>query len=308
MESSSSNSTEPTPGPRAGRLRTHVALLAATCGTTWWLGGLPFAATLMLILVSHEAGHFIVARRHGVPASLPYFIPLPVFPGTLGAVIQMEKPIDDRNKLLDVGAAGPLAGLAVAIPLLVYGLSLSDVAVSTEPGGVIEGNSLLYIALKYLVKGQYLPSAGGLDVQLHPVAFAAWIGLLITMINLIPIGQLDGGHVACAFFGSERHNRLSGALHRVLLAVGAAVTVGLAVDVRGRGLPWDEALLYGLQSSLSWYVWALMLLGMRRLSGGVYHPPVGDRELTAGRRWLVFLVAIVFLLIFTPVPLRDQLP
>jgi len=262
----------------------------------------------MLILISHEAGHFVVARRHGVPASLPYFIPLPLFPGTLGAVIQMEKPIADRNKLLDVGAAGPLAGLAVAIPLLVYGLSLSDVAVSNDPDSVLEGNSLLYLALKYLVKGQYLPAANGLDVQLHPVAFAAWIGLLITMINLIPIGQLDGGHVACAFFGSERHNRLSGALHRVLLAVGAAVSVWLTVDARDHGLAWSEAALYGLQSSLSWFVWALLLLGMRRLSGGIYHPPVGAGELTTGRRWLVFLVAVVFVLIFTPVPLREQLP
>jgi membrane-associated protease RseP (regulator of RpoE activity) len=263
----------------------------------------------MTILICHEAGHYLVARRHGVDVSLPYFIPMPpgISLGTLGAVIRMRSPIVDRNQLIDVGAAGPLAGLVVAIPLLILGLSLSPVTHASIPGGVIEGNSLLYLALKWLVTGQILPAADGTDVQLHPVAFAAWVGLLITMINLIPIGQLDGGHVACAFLG-DRHEALSARLHLVLVAVGIGVTIALAGDAVAVGLPSGEAMTYGLQSSAPWFVWAILLLVMRRLAGGVYHPPVGATPLTRERRRLVFFMVIVFLSIFTPVPLRHSLP
>ena len=122
----------------------HVGLFAATCVTTYMFGGLAFAATLMTILLVHEMGHYVAARYHGIDASLPYFIPLPpkVTLGTLGAVIRMRKPISDRNKLLDVGASGPLAGLVVAIPLLVVGLVKSEVGLAQGGGTVIEGNSI----------------------------------------------------------------------------------------------------------------------------------------------------------------------
>src|SRR5262252_5185317 len=170
-------------------LALHLGLFVACIVTTWVAGGPYFAGTLMGILVCHEAGHYIVGRRHGVPVSLPYFIPLPpgITLGTLGAVIRMDKPITDRNALFDVGASGPIAGLVVAIPLLAIGLCLSHVApipASADQG--LEGNSILYALLKYAVFGRWLPG-DGVDVDLHPMAFAGWVGLLITMINLMPI-------------------------------------------------------------------------------------------------------------------------
>ncbi|HTM19708.1 MAG TPA: site-2 protease family protein, partial [Kofleriaceae bacterium] len=194
----------------------HAGLFLATCATTWLAGGAAFAATLMAILLVHEMGHYVAARLHRVDASLPYFIPLPpvISLGTMGAVIRMKKPIEDRNALLDVGAAGPLAGLLVAIPLLVIGVALSPV--STAPsGGVQEGNSIAYLLLKLAVTGRILPAADGTDIDLNGMAFAAWVGLLVTMINLIPIGQLDGGHVARAYLGN-RHERFSTVLHALL--------------------------------------------------------------------------------------------
>lgn len=285
----------------------HLGLFVLTCATTYWAGGPAFAATLMAILVCHEMGHYIAARIHRIDASLPFFIPLPpqISLGTLGAVIRMRRSIADPNKLIDVGAAGPIAGLVVAIPLLVVGLHLSPVTTSDAPG-ILEGNSLAYLALKYLVKGMYLPAPDGSDVQLHPMAFAAWVGLLITMINLIPIGQLDGGHVARAYLGNK-HERFSGWLHRSLLGVGVVVTGWMALEARGAGYSWPGALGYGAMSAMPWLVWALMLLGMRKLSGGVYHPPVRDEPLTPGRRWLAFATVVIFILIFTPVPLREKL-
>lgn len=181
---------------RAKRILIHAGLFVACCVTTTLAGGVAFGATLMAILACHELGHYVAARVRGVDASLPYFIPLPPIGtfGTLGAVIRMGKPIEDRNALFDVGAAGPIAGLVVAIPLLAVGLSLSTVGPSPADGSQ-EGNSVLYALLKYAVLGRWLPS-DGVDVQLHPMALAAWFGLLVTMINLMPIGQLDGGHVA----------------------------------------------------------------------------------------------------------------
>src|SRR5690606_2295581 len=139
--------------------------------------------------------------------------------GTLGAVIRMKRPIEDRGKLFDVGAAGPVAGLVVAIPLLVIGLSLSEVGPLT-PGSFIEGNSILYALIKYAVFGQWLPG-DGVDVQLHPMALAGWVGLLVTMINLMPIGQLDGGQIAKSALGDapERWSaRLPAALPLICIA------------------------------------------------------------------------------------------
>jgi membrane-associated protease RseP (regulator of RpoE activity) len=288
----------------------HVGLFLATCATTYLAGGPIFAATLMSILLAHEMGHYVVARRHGVDASLPYFIPVPfVGIGTLGAVIRMRSPIARRDALLDVGAAGPLAGLVVAIPLLIIGLVQSPVAdLAAGPGaggGLIEGNSILYLLAKLVAKGQILP-AGTVDVSLGPMAMAAWVGLLVTFINLMPLGQLDGGHVAYAFFG-ERHERTARWLHRTMVVIGLVVLGALAWQARDVGRAAGPALRYGAQSALPWFVWAAMLLGMRRLSGGLYHPPVGPEPLSPSRRRLFWLVAIVFVLLFTPVPMREML-
>jgi membrane-associated protease RseP (regulator of RpoE activity) len=284
----------------------HGGLFVAACATTAWAQGPAFAATLMAILVCHELGHYVVARRHGVDASLPYFIPLPpqVSFGTMGAIIRMRSPLTDRSQLLDVGAAGPLAGVAVAIPLLVLGLSWS--AIGPVPAdSVLEGNSILYGAIKWLMFGRWLP-ADGVDVQLHPVAFAAWVGLLVTMINLIPIGQLDGGHVARAALG-DRHERLSAILHRALPGVALVVGIVLTVDARRHGLAWIPALGYAATAAMPWLVWAFLLLVMRRLGGDAYHPPAADQPITPGRRRLAWAVLVLWVLIVTPVPLRPAL-
>ncbi len=263
--------------PFGAQLRAVVASPAAL------FAGLPFAATLMAILLTHEMGHYVVGRLRHAPMSLPYFIPVPPgvsFTGTLGAVIVQREPLQDRQTLLEVGIAGPLAGLVVAIPLLLYGLSVSQVGgppttpPGCPPGYIQEGNSLLYAAAKYLVFGRFLPS-GGQDVQLGPVAWGAWIGLLVTMLNLLPIGQLDGGHIAFALLG-ERARYLSYAM------IGLCVVLGVLV-------------------SANWLIWGLLVLVV-----GARHPPPLD-DITRLSRWHIALgIAglLLFVLLFMPEPIR----
>lgn len=283
----------------------HLGLFAACCVTTWWFGGPAFAATLMGILLCHELGHYVMGRRRGVDVSLPYFIPMPpqLTFGTLGAVIRMRNPITERGALLDVGAAGPIAGLVVAIPLLVIGLQLSSIG-PTTPDDMIEGNSILYALLKYAVFGRWLP-ADGVDVQLHPMAFAGWVGLLITMINLMPIGQLDGGHVARAALG-QAHEKWSERLHAMLPIVGLTVGGAMFVLARRAGRDVSDALSYAQSGLLPWLVWTLMLGWMRRRAGE-YHPPVGAAPLGPWRRRYAIAMLVIFLLIATPVPFRPAL-
>jgi membrane-associated protease RseP (regulator of RpoE activity) len=273
--------------------------------------GWKYSVPLMAILLCHEFGHYIAARIHKVPASLPYFIPLPPpigLLGTMGAVITQQATAD-RKKLIDIGAAGPLAGLAVAIPVLWLGLRLSPVGEIVN-GGAQEGNSVLYAVMKRLVTGAWLPGHGR-DVQLHPTAFAGWAGLLVTMLNLIPIGQLDGGHVATAYFGN-RYDRAARILHRGLPFLAAFVFMGVAWSVRADlavlpsdtvgGLPFEVALF----AALPWLVWAFVLRLMKRVSGGQYHPPVEAEPLPSSRKVLFWVVCVTFLLTFMPVPLRQS--
>ena len=297
----------------------HLALFLLTCLSTTWAGasysnptlsaaelirrlpdGLPFSAALMSILLSHEMGHYILGRRRGVAVSLPFFIPIPFgLVGTMGAVIRMPKAVEDRDALVDIGAAGPIAGLVVALPVLALGIHFS--AVQTAGEGLLEGNSIIYWLLKYAIKGQWLPSAG-LDVALHPVAWAGWVGLLVTMINLLPIGQLDGGHLAFAYFG-DRHDRVSAQLHRALLplAVGASLYSSYELSTK---LGWRLALSAGVSAGMPWAIWWLLLRLMRRAGGGRYHPPVGAQPLSPSRRRLCIAVLVIFVLIFIPIPLR----
>ncbi|MBS1123798.1 MAG: Peptidase family protein [Deltaproteobacteria bacterium] len=290
----------------------HIGLFVACCGTTWLSAelqergtGIYFAGTLMCILAFHEAGHYVTGRHHKIDVSLPYFIPLPplISLGTLGAVIRMDRPISNRNQLFDVGASGPLCGLIVAVPLLGYGLHLSTVG-TPDPDSMIEGNSILYAVMKLVVFGRWLPG-GGSDVQLHPMAFAGWVGLLITMINLLPIGQLDGGHVARAVLG-QRHEKFSARLHVVLPLVGlvfGAVMFGIALDA---GKDVLGALGYAKYGVIPWLMWALLLALMRR-QAGEYHPPVGDIPLDRSRRRSAIVMLVIFCLIATPVPFRPVL-
>jgi membrane-associated protease RseP (regulator of RpoE activity) len=320
---------EPPAPPRKPRLLLHAALFLATVLTTtaagalWVHGqmgggdvdirpigdGLSYSLPLMLILTCHELGHYIVARIHGVDASLPYFIPLPpgFGLGTLGAVIGMRNVTRDRKKLIDIGAAGPLAGLAVAIPVIWYGLAHSRVG-PLVGGGFQEGNSILYALLKYAVKGAWLPD-GHRDVFLHPTAWAGWAGLLVTMINLIPIGQLDGGHVATAYFGN-RYNRIAQGLQRLLPIAAILVFAWVVRTLRmeaGPGLNLMAAYSYAAYAALPWITWSLLTSIVRRMSGGSNHPPVDDTPLPASRRALFWLMVVVFVSVFMPVPFRTTL-
>lgn len=245
--------------------------------------GIPFAGALMGILVAHELSHYVVARRYGSPVSLPYFIPMPNLLGTMGAVITQKAPMRDRKALFDIGIAGPLGGLVLAIPLLFVGLSLSTVQ-APPPGidqALQEGNSLLYIAAKYVVFGEILPR-DGLDVWIHPVAFAAWAGLLVTMINLIPVGQLDGGHISYALLGRR------------------AWTVGYVLIAAMFG--WGGFLLLrGNQAGGFWALWGFINLLLNRK----HPPPLNDVTRVAdGRVAVGVLMLVVFILTFMPAPLR----
>ncbi len=245
--------------------------------------GLPFAGTFLGILLTHELSHYFVARRYGSPVGLPYFIPFPNLLGTMGAVIVQRAPMRNRKALFDIGVAGPLGGLIVAIPLLVLGLSLSRVG--PPPPGIEtayqEGNSLLYIALKYLVFGRFLPS-GGEDVWLHQVAWAAWAGLWITMMNLVPVGQLDGGHVSYALLG-----RRAWTLGYAVIAAMVAWGGWLSLSGNGAG---------GL-----WLMWGLLNLMLNRQ----HPPPLDDATgLDARRIALGLLMLLIFVALFMPAPLQ----
>lgn len=233
--------------------------------------GIPFAGTLLFILVTHELGHFVLSKIHRVPASLPLFIPGPPhFIGTFGAIIRMRGPILNRLALFDIGVAGPLAGFIVAIVALIVGLSLSTVVDRTATYGLQLGEPLLLKFMAWLIMGSLPPEA---DVLLHPVAFAAWFGLFVTSLNLLPIGQLDGGHVAYALWGT-RQRTLAFAVLPLLIVLGLV------------GWP-------------GWFVWAFMA-GI----WGLGHPPVVDPHVPLGRgRMLVGWIALaVFVLTFAPVP------
>jgi membrane-associated protease RseP (regulator of RpoE activity) len=247
--------------------------------------GFPFAATLLGILLAHELSHYFVGRLYGSPISLPYFIPFPnLLFGTMGAVIVQRKPMRNRRSLLDIGIAGPLGGLIVAIPLLVLGLALSEVGPPPPEieGAWQEGNSLLYAGIKYLMFGRFLP-AGGEDVWLHPVAFAAWAGLFVTMLNLIPVGQLDGGHVSYALLGRK-------AWTLGYIVIGALVAWG------------GWLLLNGNTAGGLWMMWGFLNLVLNRR----HPPPLDDAtKLDLPRVALGILLLIVFVLLFMPAPLQE---
>jgi len=231
------------------------------------LAGAPFAGTLLFILGVHEMGHYVAARLHGVQVTLPYFIPVPFGLGTFGAFIQMKSPVENRKALFDVGLAGPLAGLAVALPLMVVGLLLSEVVVRTVTQGL--GASLL---LRWMVDF-LVPHAANEAVRLHPIAIAAWFGLLVTGFNLLPMGQLDGGHVAYAVLGKWARP-LALATFALMLVLGFTVWSG-------------------------WYTWAFFAL----ITGLRHAEPLNDiTPLDWGRRLIALGTVVLFGLLFTPRP------
>ncbi len=238
-----------------------------------WSEGLPFSLTLMAILAAHEMGHYALARWHGVRVTLPFFLPGPPFlTGTFGAFIRMRSQPGSRRELFDVGAAGPWAGLFVTLPAVLCGLVLSELKpIPPTYGGINFGDSLLFKGVAWMVFG---PIPYGYDIVLHPVALAGWFGLFVTVLNLLPVGQLDGGHVVYAMFGG-RHRWIA----RTFLVI--TVVVGFF------GWP-------------GWFLWAVLMLFV-----GLDHPPTTDRvtELDPLRRLFGWLTIAVFFLIFIPVPL-----
>jgi len=236
------------------------------------LKGIPFSAALLSILMAHEMGHYVTSRLYRVNVTLPYFIPAPTLIGTLGAVIKMKSRIGKKRILMEIGAAGPFAGMIVALPLVVWGLNHSDIIPMSGDAGeyIVFGDSLLFLLLTNLTVGT-LPE--GYDILLHPVGFAGWVGFLVTSLNLMPIGQLDGGHISYALFG-RRHRVVSRLFVIFLVVLGAIAYPG-------------------------WLLWALLVLII-----GLDHPPVADDAVPLGtsHRILGYASLVLFILTFIPQP------
>jgi len=244
------------------------------------LGGLPYALTLLGILGIHEMGHYVLGRIHKAAVTLPYFIPMPFGLGTMGAVILLRSPIKNRRQLFDIGVAGPLAGLAIAIPLLIVGLATSPVEFISNPSpGSQEGNSILYLLFKLLIHGRILPG-GGYDVILNAIAFPAWFGLLITSLNLLPIGSLDGGHVTYSLFGRTQW-RIARVAWLIMIAAGIILAI-----VFGQGFN-------------VWLLWAFLI----QIFGMMHPPPLDDiTPLDPKRRALGLFTMILFVMLIVPIP------
>jgi membrane-associated protease RseP (regulator of RpoE activity) len=246
--------------------------------------GLAFSIPLLTILTCHELGHYLTARWYQLDVSPPYFIPVPLFPsfiGTMGAFIRLRTLLSDRRQLLDVGVAGPLAGFAIALPVLWIGLAhsqpppghgaLSGMLVTIGSTTYALGDSLISLALRWLTHG------GTRTLLLHPLAFAGWVGMFVTMLNLLPISQLDGGHIVYAAL-PRVHTRVALASWALILALG-----------------WFWA---------GWLLWGFIVLILSR--GRLGHPPVLDayRPLPRSRRWLAWAGLALLLITFAPVPFR----
>jgi len=232
--------------------------------------GIPFSLTLLAILLAHEMGHYFTCRYYGIQASYPYFIPAPTLIGTLGAFIRIRTPTTTRRALFDVGISGPLAGFMVAIPALVMAILNSKAEALVNLSGTIRlGNPLSVILLSKILR----PGLNPANISLHPIGCAAWVGLFATALNLLPVGQLDGGHILYAVLG-ERHRTVSRVLFLALVPLGAFCWAG-------------------------WMVWAVILLAV-----GLRHPVVmiPSEPLDKARKALVLVAGLIFLLTFVPTP------
>ncbi|HEX7318759.1 MAG TPA: site-2 protease family protein [bacterium] len=233
--------------------------------------GIPFSFSIMAILTAHELGHYFVSRKEGMITTLPFFIPIPFhFIGTFGAIIRMKSIVPSRRALLKVGMAGPLTGFAVALPIAIIGLALSEVRIAPAAAGYLHlGDSLLF----YLIGKIFHPSLGaGTDIFLHPMAFAGWLGFFVTAINLIPIGQLDGGHVAFSILQKKRRY----------------LYIPIIIGLIGLGLLW-----------LGWYFWGAIAFFLSRRD-----PVVQDSitPLTSRDKLLALMPLVILILTFIPRP------
>ena len=252
----------------------NIVLILLTIGSTYLVGGPWYCIAIMTILLSHEMGHYLMCRKYGVHATLPFVIPMPfTFFGTMGAVIVMKSPIPSRKALFDIGVAGPLAGLIVAIPAIYYGIQHSEIVEISElsKSTIYLGESLLFKWVSNLAIG---PLSEGYDVNIHPLAYAGWTGLFVTALNLLPIGQLDGGHVMYALFGPNAKR-----IFNVSLAGFAVCTFYFP----------GWALLFAL----------LLFFGYK------HPPPLDDFTPLDLRRKLIGVLAfVIFITSFTPVPFK----
>jgi membrane-associated protease RseP (regulator of RpoE activity) len=246
--------------------------------------GLWYSLGVLIILGTHEFGHYYACRYYGIDASLPYFIPFwlgGIFtPGTLGAVIRIRQPIPTKRQFFDVGIAGPIAGFVVLVPVLVLGMSLSDVvALPPDFKGYEFGEPLLFKFVAWLFFGT-VPA--GHTVNLHPAGWAAWFGLLATALNLCPMGQLDGGHISYAVFGRRS----------------SIITVGIAASLVAL-MAYSLIVLH----SPSYLLWTILVVAMLVIMGP-HHPRVLDENqpLDSGRLWLAALAAAILIVSFTPIP------
>ncbi|MHB8054959.1 MAG: site-2 protease family protein [Candidatus Aminicenantales bacterium] len=286
----------------------NALLFLLTIGSTWWVGtswgrnfvyagqfsadispqratemgrdprvivlGAIYAIVLMAILLAHELGHYFMCRRFGLSATLPFFLPAPSLIGTLGAYIKIRSPVTRKRRLFDIGAAGPLAGFILAVPALLAGIALSKVV----PAVPVHGEEIIFGEPLLLTLGAklFLKNAGpGMAVAFHPVAFAGWVGVLVTALNLLPLGQLDGGHIVYAVFGS-RSRLISKIVMGLLVVLGIFVWAG-------------------------WLIWFFLLLIM-----GLRHPPVWDEIEPLGRKRTIVaaLIGVIFILSFIPSPVQ----
>ncbi len=279
--------------PKKGNNYINIILLLATIFTTLWVGGMlanpqefsfpggliygiPFSLTLILILGTHEMGHYFTCKKLGIDATLPYFIPVPPPSplGTFGAVIRIKSPMEDKNALIEVGAMGPLSGLIVAIPAMIIGLLLSEIIPTAQipkEGTLQLGNSILssFLTLVFVKE----PSKGA--VLFHPVAWAAWIGMFVTSINLLPVGQLDGGHISYAIFHKK---------HKVIgwIIIGILVTIGFFF--------WQGFIVWGV---------LIAILGV------THPPPLNMVEEPDRKHKIIALISLVaFVLTFVPLPFK----
>jgi|TARA_B110000438_G_scaffold11305_1_gene11215 membrane-associated protease RseP (regulator of RpoE activity) len=241
------------------------------------LKGIPFSITLMLILGTHEFGHYYYAQKHKVDATLPYFLPAPPFLfliGTFGAFIKIKSPIYRKDALLQIGAAGPIAGFIIAVPALLVGLKLSTVVEKVDINNAIMlGDSLLMKLLTWVAYPNLLDTQ---DIMLHPMAFAGWIGLLVTMFNLLPIGQLDGGHVAYAMLGKKQN---------IIGKISFLALIPLSFI------------------SLNWLFWGVLLFFLMR---SAKHPPINDINIPLSKfnKRIGYICLVIFILCFIPAPFK----
>ncbi len=260
-------------------LKPITLFLLTAISTTLFGAGPWYALGILLILGAHEFGHYFACRWHNVDCTLPFFLPFPfALTGTLGAVIRIKEPFPSRAALFDIGVAGPIAGFITLLPFLLLGVLWSDVSsIPNDPGTLILGEPLLFKAIARFVHG---PLPQGSDLMIHPLGFAAWFGMLATALNLMPFGQLDGGHIAYAVLG-RRATTLS--------IITLATVIALAV------------------LSTSWIAMAVMLTVMTWFMGLRHPAPFDDATpLSRGRVWVAALALLIFVACFTPVPITIQ--